>query len=130
MFRYLLIAMTVFAGSFAHATCEEQLQTVKTKLTFSLERTISIALDEQENLSEIQILGALNTTERMLSEEIEALFRDPSVHVRMIIPGGRGNIVTFSSSLAGVLNAAESDKVKSIQMSQKLGGTAGITVRN
>ncbi len=125
MFKGIFISMIVFT-SLASASPEAY-----DKLSTNLQMTIQIAESEGVDLSSVFVLGLAKVSGEIETiEEAQSLFPEGSARVRMLIPSAKGGIISYESSLEGVLAAAESEDVISIEMSKVLDGTAGITVRN
>ncbi len=91
------------------------------KFNFQLEQAINAAQTAEQDLHQVFILGIIRTSAEIdTAEKAFSLFKDKNTKIRAFIPSPNGSIVTFMSSLSGVLNAAESSQVFSIQMSQRL----------
>lgn len=136
--KSILLAVLLFTSTFTvaghAASCEETLRAVTPKFNFQLEREFAEATTSRTDFQSVFIVGALKIKHadnyRMTDDVLLQLFQEPNTEIRAIIPGRSATIVTFASSLFGVLNAACSEDVISIQMSQRLDGVAGMTVRN
>lgn len=101
------------------------------KLSSGLTRVVTEARSTGEDLRAHFIVGIMRVAAQNLTvEDVAELFNDPNAQVRMTIPSEDGSIVTFTSSIQGVLNAANREEVIAIQMSADLGGTSGMTVSN
>jgi hypothetical protein len=128
VFKYILFSLCLFASVAASANCEDQLNAVSRKLDFKMIRTIQEASAARENLSRVYVLGILKTTGPFNSEQLLELFQDEGAQIRAVIRGADLNIITFTSSLTGVLNVAKSDEVISIQISgQRLRKLAAVS---
>jgi len=129
MLKYLVATLLISLSAFSLAQTAQN--TVYSKFNYKLERLIVETQNARKDLRSVFIVGILRTAADVdTPHEIAALFKDKNTKVRAIILSPDGNIVTFSSSLFGVLNAAQSPNTYSIQMSQKVDGTAGVTIRN
>lgn len=122
MYKIFLSVFCIFV-SFSATAAPANLCDAQNKLDFSLEQKIVEATSAGLDLGTVFILGIVKTTKNIDPDNLLKLLevvQDERTQIRAVFPMANTNIVTFSSSLAGVINAACSDDVISIQMSQEL----------
>lgn len=118
LFTLCILAPTASATTFT--ICQNDLDPVSAKLDTGLLRMIAETNAAGEDLSSTLILGILKTAGPITTEELYDLFQDNNTQIRAVIHDNDSAIITFTSSLMGVLNAVRSEKIISIQKSQKL----------